>query len=102
MTDRAVRNADDIVAAVRRHYGAERDGVGPEWAALDEFSLRPGGGYRRIDLLVIRAWGGAPKGHERHAVEVKVSRSDLAAELASPHKSEPFREVVHRFYLAAP
>lgn len=94
--------AADVVASVRRHYGAERDGYGPEWAALEEFSLGAGGLQQRADLFLIRAWGGKPKGHERHAIEVKVSRADLRAELANPGKSQPFDAVAHRFYLAAP
>lgn len=94
--------AADVVTAIRRHYGAERDGLGPEWAALEEFTLQPGGGYRRADLFLIRAWAGRPKGHERHTIEVKVSRSDLRTELAKPAKAWPFEQVSHRFYLATP
>lgn len=94
--------AAQVVAAVRRHYGAERDGLGPEWGALDEYSLQPGGLARRADLFVIRSWRGRPKGHERHGIEVKVSRSDLLAELAAPAKSAAFVQVSHRFYLAVP
>lgn len=94
--------AADVIASVRRHYGAERDGLGPEWAALEEFTLFPGGGYRRADLFLVRAWRSAPKGHERHTIEVKVSRSDLRAELAKPGKAAVFEEVSHRFWLATP
>lgn len=94
--------APDVVAAVRRHYGAEKDGLGPEWAALDEFSLGTGAGRQRADLFLVRAWSGRPKGHERHAIEVKVSRADLCAELAKPWKALAFTEVSHRFYLAVP
>lgn len=94
--------AADVIKAVRRHYGAERDGLGPEWAVLEEFSLAPGAGHQRADLFVVRAWSGRPKGHERHVVEVKVSRSDLRNELADLRKSQPFDEVAHRFYLATP
>jgi hypothetical protein len=94
--------AADVVAAVRRHFGAERDGYGPEWAALDEFTLAPGAGMGRCDLFLVRAWSGRPKGHERIAVEVKVSRSDLLNELKRPHKAEQFSRYAHRFYLACP
>lgn len=93
--------ADDIVTAVRRHYGCDTDGLGPEWAALAEMALRPGHSPTRIDVLCIRAWGGKPKGHERHAIEVKVSRGDLKRELDSG-KWEPWAAVCHRFYLAIP
>jgi hypothetical protein len=94
--------AADVVASIRRHYGAERDGLGPEWAVLEEFTLQPGAGYQRADMFIVRAWRGLPKGHERHTIEVKVSRSDLRAELAKPGKSAPFDEVSHRFWLATP
>lgn len=94
--------AADVTTAIRRYFGAEHDNIGPEWAALDEFTLEPGPGYRRADLFLVRAWGGRPRGHERIVVEVKVSRSDLATELANPHKAAPFERVTHRFYLATP
>lgn len=90
-----------MVTAVRRHYGAEHDNIGPEWAALEEFSLAPGAGGQRADLMLVRAWNGK-RGHERHGVEVKVSRGDLLAELARPDKSAVFEAITHRFYLAAP
>lgn len=93
----------DVAAAVRRRYGAERDGYGPEWAALDELTLgRFGLGERRADLFLVRAWSGQPKGHERHLVEVKVSRADLRAELAAPEKMAVFAAFAHRVYFATP
>jgi hypothetical protein len=94
--------AADVAKAVRRHYGAERDGLGPEWAVLSEFSLQPGALTGRIDLLAIRAWRGGPKGHERHAIEIKVDAGDLRSEVARPDKSAPFVAVTHRFWLAVP
>lgn len=96
-------NASEVVDALLVHYGCAKDKeLGSEWAALREFSLRPGAGDQRIDVMFVRAWAGAPKGHERHAVEVKVSRTDLLGELKNPHKRLPFEEVSHRFYLATP
>lgn len=103
MPTRPTLTAADVATAVRTHFGAERDGLGPEWAALDEFSLGTGGrGLQRADLFLIRAWGGRPLGHERIAVEIKVSRSDLLHELAHPEKAAAFMAVSHRFYLAVP
>lgn len=95
--------AADVTDAVLRHYGCARGDLTmpQEWAALPEFQLHPGGGDRRIDLFLIRAWSGRV-GHVRHAVEVKVNRADLIAELANPDKSAPFRAIAHRFWLAAP
>src|SRR5665648_1281409 len=96
-------NAGDVAAAVRRRYGAERDGLGPEWACLDELTLgRFEMGARRADLFLVRAWSGQPKGHERHLVEVKVSRADLRAELAAPEKMAVFAAFAHRVYFATP
>lgn len=93
--------ADQVVAALRRRYGCEHDDIGPEWAALDEMDLQPGPSSRRIDLLAIRAWRGK-RGHERHAIEVKVSRADLRRELDQPAKWQAWAAVTHRFYLAVP
>lgn len=94
--------AAEVATAVRRHYGAENDGLGPEWAVLDEFTLYPGPGYQRIDLFAIRAWRSRPKGHRRVAIEIKVSRSDLLSELSDPTKRAPFEKVSHQFFLACP
>lgn len=94
--------ADEVVAAVRRRYGCQGDGFGPEWASLEEMDLQPGHSSRRIDLLLVRAWSSRPKGHERHAVEVKVSRADLRRELDDDTKWRAWHDVVHRFYLAVP
>lgn len=98
--------AADIAAAVRRRYGAETDGYGPEWAALDEFEVgvwtpeHPN--TARADLFLVRAWAGQPKGHERILVEVKVSRGDLLSELAKPEKLAIGARYAHRVYFAAP
>src|SRR5665648_620328 len=59
-------------------------------------------GERRADLFLVRAWPGQPKGHERHLVEVKVSRADLRAELAAPEKMAVFAAFAHRVYFATP
>lgn len=95
-------DASEIVTAVRRHYGCETDNIGPEWSILDEMDLQPGHSTRRIDLLAIRAWRGKPKGHERHAIEVKVSRADLRREIDEPAKWQAWADVTHRYYLAVP
>lgn len=106
-------NAAEVTRAVRVHYGCERPGEGMEageWACLDEFTLAPGlSGYKgadvgssRIDLFMVRAWSSRPKGHERHAIEVKVTKADLRKELAAPHKRAPFEAHAHRFLFATP
>lgn len=93
-----------VVTAVRQLFGAERDTLGPEWAALDEFTGGPGGWgrSRRADLFLVRAWSGRPRGHERVLVEVKVSRADLRHELANPDKLDAFARYAHRVYFATP
>lgn len=96
--------ADDIRAALRRHYGlaAVEAGV-EEWTVHDEVGLtRYGTGQGAlVDVLCVRAWSGRPKGHERHGIEIKVSRSDFLREIKS-RKWETWRPYVHRFYFAAP
>lgn len=94
--------AAEVTSAVRRHFGAEKDGYGPEWAALDELKLGAGAGNARADLFLVRAWAGRPRGHERILIEVKVSRSDLLHELGAPHKRLAFSTWAHRMYFAAP
>lgn len=93
--------AGEVRAALRRHYGLTASDLAmEEWTLHDEVSLARFGGVT-IDMLAIRAWGGKPKGHERHAVEIKVSRADLARELRSG-KWRPWFDVTHRFYFAVP
>lgn len=94
--------APEVVSAVRRRFGAQKDGYGPEWSALEEFSLGTGGGRQRADLYLVRAWSGRPKGHERILIEVKVSRSDLLHELARPQKRYLLASTSHRMYFATP
>lgn len=96
--------APEVVEAVRRHFGAARDNLAPEWAALDEFKVAGPYDSRsgRADLFLVRAWSGRPKGHERVLIEVKVSRSDLRHELAHPEKMAAFSIYAHLVYFAAP
>lgn len=93
-----------VLEALRRHYGLHRDGrlTAPEWAALAEFSVDLGVERPRCDLFVVRAWSGRPKGHERHAIEIKVSRTDLRNELAAPTKRQAFAGLANRFWFATP
>lgn len=102
MSEKHKWTSKEIITAVRKHYGAERDNFGPEYATLTEYSLRPGVGWRRADLYVVRAWAGRPKGHERTLIEVKVSRSDFLREMAQPQKMADMAAVSHRVYFATP
>lgn len=53
---------------------------------------------RKIDALIIGAWRST--GHQREAVEVKISWSDLKRELDNPVKSDWWWARAHRFWLA--
>jgi hypothetical protein len=94
--------AQDVATAVREHFGAEHDTLAPEWAALAELARAPGAGNARADLFLVRAWRSRPTGHERVLVEIKVSRADLAHELAHPTKLDTFARYAHRVYFATP
>jgi hypothetical protein len=98
-------NAEHVRQALRRHYGlTASDLVTEEWTVHDEVPLtrRIGVGHGDlVDVLCIRAWAGKPKGHERHGIEIKVSRSDFLRELKA-RKWEGWLPFVHRFYFAAP
>lgn len=96
----------DIIAALRRHHGVgAQHAMGAEpWAFLVEFKI--GAAFQcdsRIDALAVRM--GRPSGRppfERIAYEVKVSRSDLLRELASPAKRHHAESIAHRWVLATP
>lgn len=96
------QTAKDVVKAIYDKFGVESDrsGLPGEWSALQEFSYSVGGGARRIDVFLVRSWGGGPKGHQRIAIEVKISRSDLLRELAQPHKFAVFKDMSHLAYFA--
>jgi hypothetical protein len=85
-----------------------------EWSALTEVPLRAprdvyvqhgvAPGYwtpneRRIDVLLVRNWASRP-GHERIAVEVKVTKADYLRETAA--KRAPAQASAHRWAYAAP
>lgn len=105
----------DIVDALRGSFGlATSDLHTEEWSLFTEVPLRaprPGrqrGGRseskftmneRIIDVLLVRNWS-AGHGHERLAVEIKVSRSDYKNE--SDLKRAPAEHSAHRCVYAAP
>lgn len=83
----------------KRH--ASQGGNGPEWAYLEH--VRDAAGFsaqRTIDALALHLW--PSRGHELHAFEVKVSRSDWRRELAAPEKADGWCAVVDRFWVVAP
>lgn len=97
--------ADDVRVALRRHYGlSASDLFAEEWAVIDE--VKPIGAVwaglgTTIDMLAVRNWTGRPKGHERHAIEIKVSKADFRREMESG-KWGPWAGMCHRFYFATP
>jgi hypothetical protein len=84
-----------------RSRHAKTSGNGPEWAYLEH--VRDAAGFdakRTIDALALHLW--PSRGHEMHAFEVKVSRSDWRRELADPAKADGWCAIVDRFWIVAP
>lgn len=88
--------AADLLAGLRRHYIPDARFPGgvfaPEIAAPDS--------QRRADLI----WLGvtAATGREIVGHEVKVTRQDLAAELADPAKAAAWQQYCDRWWLVVP
>lgn len=85
--------ATDMIAMLRRHYLPEGRPAGglfaPEIGSPD--------GRRRADLIWMPATIAGGTGLVGH--EVKVSRSDVLAELADPTKAEPWAQYCTRWWL---
>lgn len=110
--------AADIVDAVREHYGLAGSGLAmEEWALLTEVPLRSIKPHavdkvngarpafydlneRTIDVMLVRNWAGGRQGHERLALEVKVSRGDYQRETAA--KRAPAEASAHRVAYIVP
>lgn len=98
-----------VLDALREAYGITGSNlVTEEWAFLTEVPLRAveakyvnryTANTRTIDALLIRNWTGGT-GHERLAVEVKISRSDYKNETDA--KRLPAEQAAHRCTYAAP
>lgn len=95
--------AEDVRIALRRHYGVNGpDFLAEEWALIDELALKARNWTEaRIDCLAVRCWSGPPKGHERVAIEIKVSRADYKREMES-EKWRSWYRLAHRFAFATP
>lgn len=105
----------DIVDALRQSFGITGDPYlsNEEWSLFTEVPLRhpkakPDGtlhkGYwglneRTIDVFLVRNWT-SEHGHERLAIEVKISRSDYRNE--TDEKRAPAEHAAHRTVYAAP
>lgn len=87
--------AKELIAVLRGNYEL------PQWVFVDE--MRCGTGWsneQRMDAWAMNCW---PSKHfERIAFEVKVSRSDLLAELHHPEKKDSALELSNYFYFVTP
>lgn len=93
--------ASEVERSILRRYGCEfYDGIASEWAALPELVI-PGIGTGGIDLFLQRGWRGRP-GQVRHAIEIKISRSDFRKEIQKPSKRAGAVAVCHQFWFATP
>lgn len=107
-------DADEVTDALRARYSPAKG-----WTTVLEVTPFPNGGAAetlevadRYGDLVIRgagcridmvAWNAWNSNHfYRHAIEVKVSRDDVARELAQPHKRAMIAALCHRYFIAAP
>lgn len=86
--------AADVMDALRKRWPES------EYVHVPEAPQDSGRQGRKIDLLVISMW--ASRGHERDAVEIKVSLSDLRREIKNPGKADWWWQHAHRFWVAVP
>lgn len=85
--------ARDMLDMLRRHYLPEGKPPGGIFAP----EIQSHDGTRRADLI----WLGVTAGSGRRLVghEIKVTRSDVLAELADPAKSDPWQRFCHEWWL---
>lgn len=89
-------NAKDIQRVLRRRYGANN-------ATCIAFEVAAGTGAlarRRVDAVVMDLW--PSRGLTLHAMEIKVSVSDLKRELADGSKAEEIAQYCDLFSLVVP
>lgn len=87
-------SAADVMSALRLRWPES------EYVHVPEAPQDSGRQGRKIDLLVISMWHS--RRHERDAVEVKVSMSDLRREIGQPEKADWWWQHSHRFWVAVP
>lgn len=99
--ERCKMKASDIVATLTRFYMRRNKPNLESWVVFPELYEGTRYGYRqRIDLWAMCLWQSL--GMDRISYEIKVSRSDLLAELRNPRKREFALSVSNRFYFATP
>lgn len=85
----------DLREALARRHKA------PEWAIFYEVSASTGQQIRRYaDAVAMSLW--PSRGFQIHGYEIKVSRSDLKAELEDPHKADDVGKFCDHWWIAAP
>lgn len=88
-------SAADIRRALLKRYPT------PGWRVFFEVANATGSrGERRIDALALGIWPST--GHEIIGIEIKVSKSDFARELADPSKSQALMRYCTRWQIACP
>lgn len=85
----------DITATYTRRDGEDRATYLARVQAAREAARS-----RSIDVLLIRNWASGPRGRERIAVEVKISRGDFFRDTEA--KRAPWLALTHRFAYAVP
>lgn len=91
-------NRKHIDSSLRRHYNYGQSG---RWVLISEVRNSTGYAARRsIDLLVIEAY--PSDGCRLHAIEIKVSVSDLRRELRDPAKAWELERYCDLFSIAVP
>jgi hypothetical protein len=88
-------NAAAIRAALRRAFPAPDYAIGVEVAHATGHKA-----HRHLDMVIMDTW--PSRGLELMGIEIKVSPSDLARELAMPEKSEQIARYCNSFWLATP
>lgn len=87
--------AADVRAALRRYFRH------PEYGIV--FEVAKGTGFtanRHLDAMAMDTW--PSRGLALHGIEIKVSKSDLAAELRNPAKAGEIADFCNYFWIAAP
>jgi len=89
-------NSSDICRALKKRYGSNE-------ATAIAFEVAESTGHaakRRIDAVVMELW--PSRGLALHALEIKVSRSDLKRELVNGAKAEAIAQYCDFFSIVAP
>ena len=87
--------AEDIYLLLKERFSDSR-----QWLCASEVSNTTGGGARRLDYVAANCY--PSEGFGIHAFEVKISKSDLRRELATPDKHNLFFDDIDYYSIVAP